>query len=189
VGRVKTIASITCSLKKLEHRKLGWKVLISKYDLGKSLSKEMWCKMADTKTCFYYIFKKMKNALMSHYGFRFWNISKILCGLCRSICMWIFSILKLVISLKARKRFWFYLGKKSLFHVSLAQFCIFLIQSCIEVTSLWARVWHNMMHRCLIHKRAQYNNYIQIFCLCFDLFKNVPRFFVITATTTQILRK
>jgi len=35
-------------LKELEHRQLGWKVLILKYDLGKSLSKEMWCKMADT---------------------------------------------------------------------------------------------------------------------------------------------
>ena len=37
-------------LKELEHRKLGWKVLTSilKYDLGKSLSKEMWCRMADT---------------------------------------------------------------------------------------------------------------------------------------------
>jgi len=33
----------------LEHRKLGWKVLVLKYDLGKSLSEEMWCKMADTK--------------------------------------------------------------------------------------------------------------------------------------------
>ena len=37
-------------LKELEHRKLGWKVLILKYDLGKSLSKEMWFKMSDTKT-------------------------------------------------------------------------------------------------------------------------------------------
>ena len=44
------------SLKELEHRKLDWKVLILKYDLGKSLSKEMWCKMADTKDIFYYIF-------------------------------------------------------------------------------------------------------------------------------------
>jgi len=43
-------------LKTLEHRKLGWKVLILKHDLGKSLSKEMWCKMADTKTNFDYIF-------------------------------------------------------------------------------------------------------------------------------------
>jgi len=33
-----------CSmLKELEHRKLGWKVLVLKYDLDKSLSKEMWC--------------------------------------------------------------------------------------------------------------------------------------------------
>jgi len=38
-------------LKELEHRKLGWKVIILKYVLGKSLSREMWCKMADTKTC------------------------------------------------------------------------------------------------------------------------------------------
>ena len=43
-------------LKELEHRKLGWKVLILKYDLGKSLCKEMWCKIADTKTLFDYIF-------------------------------------------------------------------------------------------------------------------------------------
>jgi len=35
-------------LKEPEHRTLGWKVLILNYDLGKSLSKEMWCKMADT---------------------------------------------------------------------------------------------------------------------------------------------
>jgi len=35
--------------KELEHRNWVWKVLILKYDLGKSLSKEMWCKMADTK--------------------------------------------------------------------------------------------------------------------------------------------
>jgi len=44
------------SLKELEHRKLGWKVLILKSDLGKSVSKEMWCKMADTKKNFDYIF-------------------------------------------------------------------------------------------------------------------------------------
>jgi len=43
-------------LKELEHRKLGWKVLIIKYDLGNSLSKEMGCKMADTKTNFNYLF-------------------------------------------------------------------------------------------------------------------------------------
>jgi len=43
-------------LKQLEHRTFGWKVPILKYDLGKSLSKEMWCKMADTKNNFDYIF-------------------------------------------------------------------------------------------------------------------------------------
>ena len=37
-------------------QKIGLKVLILKYHLGKSLSKEMWCKMADTKTNFDYIF-------------------------------------------------------------------------------------------------------------------------------------
>ena len=42
-------------------QKLGWKVLILKYDLGRSLRKEMWCNMADTKKIDY-IFKKMKNA-------------------------------------------------------------------------------------------------------------------------------
>jgi len=36
-------------LKELEHRKLGWELLILKYDLGKSLSKELWCKTAETK--------------------------------------------------------------------------------------------------------------------------------------------
>ena len=49
-------------LKELEHGKLGWKVFSLKYDLGKSLSKEMWCKMTDTKKNLNYIFKKMKNA-------------------------------------------------------------------------------------------------------------------------------
>jgi len=44
-------------LKELEHGKLGWKVLILKYDLGKSLSKEMWCKMADTKKSWLHILK------------------------------------------------------------------------------------------------------------------------------------
>jgi len=43
-------------LKELEHRKLGWKVLILKYDFGKSLSNEMWFKMADTKIHFDYVF-------------------------------------------------------------------------------------------------------------------------------------
>jgi len=46
----------TSELKELEHKKLGWKVLNLKYDLGKSLGKEMWCKMADTKKKFDYIF-------------------------------------------------------------------------------------------------------------------------------------
>ena len=49
-------------LKELEHRKLGWKVLILEYDLGKSLGKEMWWKMADTKTIDY-IFKNTKNCM------------------------------------------------------------------------------------------------------------------------------
>jgi len=49
-------------LKELEHRKLDWKVFILKYDLRKSLSKEMWCKMADIKTFLDYIFKKMEHA-------------------------------------------------------------------------------------------------------------------------------
>ena len=45
-------------MKKLEHRKLGWKKL--KYDFGKSLSKEMWCKMADTKKNWLHILKDEK---------------------------------------------------------------------------------------------------------------------------------
>jgi len=46
------------ALKELEHRKLCWKVhvLILKYDLGKSVSKEMWCKMADTKKNYFIIY-------------------------------------------------------------------------------------------------------------------------------------
>jgi len=47
-------------LKELEHRKMGWKVIILKYNLGKSLSKEMWSKMADTKKIVYYILKDEK---------------------------------------------------------------------------------------------------------------------------------
>jgi len=39
-------------LKELEHKKLDWKVLTLKYDLGNTLSKEMWCKMDDTKNVF-----------------------------------------------------------------------------------------------------------------------------------------
>jgi len=42
--------------------KLGWKVHILKYNLGKSLSKEMWCKMADTNNNFYHILKTIKIA-------------------------------------------------------------------------------------------------------------------------------
>jgi len=47
-------------LKELEHRKLGGKVLILKYDSGKSLSKEMWCKKADTKKIWLHILKDEK---------------------------------------------------------------------------------------------------------------------------------
>ena len=47
-----------CMLKDLEHRKLGWKVLNLKYDLGKSLSKKLWCKMADTKNILTTYFKR-----------------------------------------------------------------------------------------------------------------------------------
>ena len=44
---------VTFELKEVEHRQLDWKVLILKYDLGKSLNKEMWCKMADTLTTYF----------------------------------------------------------------------------------------------------------------------------------------
>ena len=47
-------------LKELEHRKLGCKVLILKNNSGKSLSKEMWCKMADTKKVWLHILKDEK---------------------------------------------------------------------------------------------------------------------------------
>jgi len=43
VGVIRNIIT----LKEIEHRKLGWKALILKYDIGKSLSKVMWCKTAD----------------------------------------------------------------------------------------------------------------------------------------------
>jgi len=43
-------------LKELEHRTLGWKVIILKDDLGKSLVQKMWCKMAGTKNVFDYKF-------------------------------------------------------------------------------------------------------------------------------------
>ena len=43
-------------------QKIGLKSTNLKNDLGKSLSKEMWWNMVDTKKNFEYIFKKMKNA-------------------------------------------------------------------------------------------------------------------------------
>jgi len=49
-------------VKRARAQKIGLKVLILKYDLGKCLSKEMWCKMADTKNIFDYVFKKMESA-------------------------------------------------------------------------------------------------------------------------------
>ena len=52
MARTKTHRTSQQALKELEHSKWGWKVLILKYDLGKSLSKEMWCKMADTQKTF-----------------------------------------------------------------------------------------------------------------------------------------
>ena len=75
VGNSKVSVSIKktnankCTLKELEHRKLGWKVLFLKYNVGKILSKEMWCKMAETITFLDYIFKKMKNACNVRYIF------------------------------------------------------------------------------------------------------------------------
>jgi len=54
------VCTCTPILNELEHRQVGWKVLILKYDLGKSLGKEMWCKMADTKTHLLHILKHEK---------------------------------------------------------------------------------------------------------------------------------
>jgi len=48
------------NIRSIEHRKLGWKVLILKYDLDKSISKEMWCKMADIKKNWLHILKDEK---------------------------------------------------------------------------------------------------------------------------------
>jgi len=50
-------------LKEIEHKKLGWKVRILKYDLGKSLNKEMWimwCKITDTNNVLLHILKDEK---------------------------------------------------------------------------------------------------------------------------------
>jgi len=43
-------------------QKVGLQSTYLKNDLGKSLSKETLCKMADTKKIFDYMFKKMNNA-------------------------------------------------------------------------------------------------------------------------------
>ena len=48
------------SLKDARAQKLGWKVPILKYELGKSLSKEMWCKMTDTNKIWLHILKDEK---------------------------------------------------------------------------------------------------------------------------------
>ena len=40
------------NIKGARAQKIRLKVLFLKYDLGKTLSKEMWCKMADTKKDF-----------------------------------------------------------------------------------------------------------------------------------------
>jgi len=60
VNTVCTLVMYTLYLKELEHRKLGWKVLILEYDICKSLSNEMWCKMADTKNILTTYFKRWK---------------------------------------------------------------------------------------------------------------------------------
>jgi len=60
INLVKWVADSCMTLKELEHRKMGWKVFILKYDLGKSVSKEMWCKMSDTKTKLTSYFKRRK---------------------------------------------------------------------------------------------------------------------------------
>jgi len=54
------VAWSNTQLKELEHIRFGWKVLVLKYDLGKSASKEMWCKMADTKKSLTTYFKGWK---------------------------------------------------------------------------------------------------------------------------------
>ena len=51
---------IRWQLKELKHRKLSWKVLILNYDLGTSLSKEMWYKMTDTKNILTTYLKRWK---------------------------------------------------------------------------------------------------------------------------------
>jgi len=41
ICKIQPMLTYSFYLKELEHRKLGWKVLILKYNLGNSLSKEM----------------------------------------------------------------------------------------------------------------------------------------------------
>jgi len=53
-------------IKEARAQKIGLKSIL-KYDLCKSLSKELCCKMADTKTFVDYIFEKMKNACNLRY--------------------------------------------------------------------------------------------------------------------------
>ena len=57
-------AQIFCivNVKGAKAQKIWLKILILKYDLSKSLSKEMWCKMADTKKFVDFIYKKIKSA-------------------------------------------------------------------------------------------------------------------------------
>jgi len=51
----------------LEHRKLGWKVLILKNDFGMSLGKEMWFKMAYTKKFLTTYLKRLKMHVIQMY--------------------------------------------------------------------------------------------------------------------------
>jgi len=50
------ISSMCTDSKGVRAQKIGLKSTYLKYDLSKSLRKEMWCKMADTKTYFDNIF-------------------------------------------------------------------------------------------------------------------------------------
>ena len=123
--------------------------------------------------------------LMSHYGFWFWNIKKNICVLCRSICMCIFTILKLVISFKARKQIWFYSDKGSLFHESLAQFWFFFSYNLVLKLHRYELVFGIMWCTDVLYFNV--SNMISIFRY-FDkvlICLKMPLVFVITATTTQ----
>ena len=57
-------------------QKIGLKTIYLKYDLGKSLSKKMWCKMVDTKKIDYIILFFPNDKVLKIFVFpEWWSIS------------------------------------------------------------------------------------------------------------------